>query len=262
MHYDDRDNLVEQTHFDEQGQPTQNTDGVVTIKQRYDERGLVTEWSFLDERGRLVRQRSKGAAKVTFDYDDYGNTIESAYFDEQGQPVRNQSGYARINRQFDERDNLVEKAYFDEQGKSVRPLSGGGAKVIDIYNEVNEVVRICQYDEEGQLLKPGTTGNVLVFGETFVVKLGKTIKEIIPDGQAAKLGDYGLKPGDVVESYEGVPIQNGEQLIKLVSKPGEGSRELVVLRGDKRLTFHFAPGKIGIELTAEVPTNDPCPIKN
>jgi hypothetical protein len=132
---------------------------------------------------------------------------------------------------------------YDELGRMIGPPSML-ERVHGSLESLQKPEKPCKYDKEGKLLK-----------------LGKVIKQLIPGGQAEKLGNAGIQPDDVVESYNGAFVRDGEQLVEMVSQPGGGDRELTVLRGGKRLTFHFAPGPIGIELAGEVPTDESCTIR-
>ena len=69
--------------------------------------------------------------------------------------------------------------------------------------------------------------------------------EIVPGGQAKAIG---LEPGDTILSYDGKDGLNLATFTRAVQAPGEGTRELRILRRGEVLTFQVQPGKLGIRL--------------
>ena len=67
------------------------------------------------------------------------------------------------------------------------------------------------------------------------------ITEVIHGGQGERIG---LKAGDVVMSYDKKEVMNSARFIdaRRGEGPGEKSRELIVLRDSRSLTFAVAPG--------------------
>lgn len=70
-------------------------------------------------------------------------------------------------------------------------------------------------------------------------------EEIDPGGQANAIG---LEPGDTILSYDGKDGLNMATFIRAVQAPGEGTRELRILRRAEVLTFQVQPGKLGIRI--------------
>ena len=150
-----------------------------------------------------------------------------AFFDEQGRPTRHKDGYARCTARYDERGNITEMAFFDEAGQPTRHKDG--------YTRLTK-----EYDEEGALLNSRYYG---IDGDPITTHL--MAEEIVPGGQAKAIG---LEPGDIILSYDGKDGLNRATFIRAVQAPGEGTRELRILRRGEVLTFQVQPGKLGIRL--------------
>jgi len=75
---------------------------------------------------------------------------------------------------------------------------------------------------------------------------GMLVTSVVPETQAAKLG---VKPGDVLVSYDGVAIESIPQLSQ-VKAAATGAVKAVFARKDTSFTVSFAPGSIGIHLVA------------
>ena len=54
--HDVRGNVVEETYFDEKGNPTRSKDGYAKITKVYNSRGEVVEQAYFDEKGIAVRK--------------------------------------------------------------------------------------------------------------------------------------------------------------------------------------------------------------
>jgi S1-C subfamily serine protease len=76
------------------------------------------------------------------------------------------------------------------------------------------------------------------------------LTEVLPGGQAKEAG---LPEGDVLASYDGRSISNDAELVMWLNKPGDTTRNLVVLRGHLRLTFAMKPGKLGVLMKGRIP---------
>ena len=100
----------------------------------------------------------------------------------------------------------------------------------------------------------GTLLNVTYYGiDGDPVTTHLMAAEIVPGGQAKAIG---LEPGDTILSYDGKAGLNSATLIRAVQVPGEGTRELRILRRGEVLTFQVQPGKLGIR-----PWTAPCKVK-
>ena len=75
------------------------------------------------------------------------------------------------------------------------------------------------------------------------------LAQVLPDGQAKEAG---LLDGDVLVSYDGKTVRNNAEITAWLQTSGDTLRELVVLRGQLRLTFKMKPGKMGVLMKARV----------
>ena len=249
--YDAGRHVFEKTYYDRDGKPGVHPDGYFRLTASYDLRGNRTEEAYFDEHGRPARHKD-GYARWTARYDERGNQVELAYFDEAGQPTRHKGGYTRLTKEYDERGRLARQmewgydgsngftralARYDERGNMVEANfldeAGRPARHKDGYARLTK-----QYDEEGALL------NITYYGiDGDPVTTHLMVAEIVPDGQAKAIG---LEPGDIILSYDGKDGLNQTTFNRAVQAPGEGTRELHILRHGAVLTFQVQPGKLGI----------------
>ena len=64
--------------------------------------------------------------------------------------------------------------------------------------------------------------------------------------------------GDVLISYDGIPVRNDAQIPAWVRMPGDTPRELVVSRSGRRISFSMKPGLMGINIVARAA---PAPVE-
>jgi S1-C subfamily serine protease len=75
--------------------------------------------------------------------------------------------------------------------------------------------------------------------------LQTVVVRVLPNSQAAQIG---LQSGDIIDSYDGERIVQLSSLIAALGRPGDSSRELVILRDGQTIQFKVAPGFLGVEL--------------
>jgi hypothetical protein len=164
-----------------------------------------------------------GYAKATSKYDDSGHQTQQVEFDLTGKST------VKI---YDARGDQVEEAYFDEKGV-LSPNSDGITRWTASYSDGSDPTNVTCFDHDG---KPTAVEICLT--------------EILPEGQAKEAG---LSKGDVVASYDGKLISNYAEFLAWLRTSGDATRELVVLRGNLRLSFALKPGKLGALLKARIP---------
>ena len=76
-----------------------------------------------------------------------------------------------------------------------------------------------------------------------------TVTDILPGGEAAAKG---IREGDIILRYAGHPITSHRAFVLEVTQGGTEPREIVLLRDDKEITLHVAPGPLKVRLE-EVP---------
>lgn len=80
--------------------------------------------------------------------------------------------------------------------------------------------------------------------------VGLLVTSVGPSSQAATAG---LERGDVLLRYDGVPLDNAEQLVSLEGVPahGEAPRQVMLeaVRGAREMTLMAAPGRLGVTVS-------------
>ena len=81
-------------------------------------------------------------------------------------------------------------------------------------------------------------------GETYQRIARPVIWRTLPQGQAEQLG---LKPGDVILSYNDIPLVSNEDLLQIRTQIADSQKlmPLVVLRGDEEIPLSVKPGPLG-----------------
>jgi WD40 repeat protein len=225
-------------------------------------RGLEGEVKLWRAAGKLITQESyvdrqiHGYARIVATFDDRGREVERAYFDEAGRPARHPDGNHTWIRAYNDQDKVIEETFAGHDG------SQGFVKLLRKYNDAGQMTEMAYLDEAG---KPARHRDLGYARATFTgdgkntvdaayfdrddspLRVRVVIKTVNPDSQGERLG---LKPGDIVLSYDGKEILNTFRFIsgRRDEREGEGPRELVILREGQRLTFSIKPGLIGVVL--------------
>jgi hypothetical protein len=219
--YDERGNRIAGAYFDEKGDPVRDYEGFARFTAGYDKHGNCTAIEYYDVDGKRCLSK-EGYAKATAKFDEGGHRVQTAESDLAGNSTV---------KQYDLRGNEIEETYLDEAG-SPRADQNGFTRWTAKYSEEGNRTDVTYFDRDE---KPTSVEIYL--------------KEIMPGGQAKEAG---LMEGDVLVSYDGRAIKNNTELISWLQAPGDSLRELVVLRGQLRLTFKMKPGNMGVLLQARV----------
>lgn len=119
--YDDKGRINKITYIDNNGEPTKNKQGYVTINLVfYDtedyQRGRVESEYYYDENSKPI-ELDLGQYGVHKEYDQHGNTIVLVYLNAAGEPIKTKKGYTTVVRTYYD-DNTVEtEKYYDSEGK-------------------------------------------------------------------------------------------------------------------------------------------------
>ena len=70
------------------------------------------------------------------------------------------------------------------------------------------------------------------------------VTEIEPGSEAYRIG---LKPGDLLRSYNRQEITTADAFVRDISAPGTSARELRIERDGKPITFEVKPGRLGFQ---------------
>ena len=182
---------------------------------KYDEMGNLTESSYYDLNGELVKHMVIGCASVKSQTDRHGRKLSEACFDEQGRKEVNRLGFHLKEINYAEGDDYVQStAYYDNLGRLIYPAyviakANHGAKV--------QVVLPSEVERERVYIDSEPSGALIYIEDELV--------GVTPLKHRPKLSqfDYKLvKEGylDFNATYQGQPISP----IALTSKPiDEGS---------------------------------------
>jgi len=237
--YNNFGDVTEQAYFGEDGKPLLQPEGYAISRQTYDEHRRITEQSYYGEDGKL-RRLPDGYARFTREYDNLGHQTAEAYFKEDGKLVRGPDGFATGRARYDDHGRMIETSFHDETDALTSNVDGLARVII-------------HYDDDGKssISLQGAHGEIL--------ERHTKVVSIRPGSQEERLG---LKPGDIIQRYNGHDIKAMDELIKATKEPGDAPRELVVLRGKALLKFQVQPGLIGIEMRnilEPVPAQKPSP---
>jgi hypothetical protein len=193
---------------------------------KYDEQGNLVESSVFQPPGMIAED---GCSSLQFNRDAHGNMTASACFDAEGKLSQHKNGYAKATAKYDKRNNLIERVYFGVDGAPI-VSKFGYARFMATYDEQGVMRSFVYTDINDQPVKP--TGRVVV-------------NKVLENSQAQRLG---VQVGDVITTYNQIPINAAAELITATGVPGDGPRTLVVGRAGQTLTFPVQPGKIGVGL--------------
>ena len=181
-------------------------------------------------------------------------------YDERGRLARPKDGYAKWTAKYDERGNRTEEAYFDESGPA-HPAQGR-LRPVD-----RQVRRAGQPDRGGLLRRAGPAhpaqGRLHQADEGVrwgggppqhhVLRHRRRSDHDAPDGRRRSIRAVRRRqsasnretPSSAMTARTG---STSATFIRAVQAPGEGTRELRILRRGEVLTFQVQPGKLGIHL--------------
>lgn len=152
--------------------------------------------------------------------------LEQAVQDVRGRLVAGKDGWARQVSSYDLRGLCTEVRFFDIDGQLATTAQGYARQTFE-YRDDGRWLGARHWDRDG---RPVRTRFVVVTLER--------------DGGGAAAG---LRKGDVIVSYDGRELDGGDAGFStaLVDPRGRDTLDLLVLRGDRRLTLHVASGPVG-----------------
>jgi WD40 repeat protein/serine/threonine protein kinase len=147
------------------------------------------------------------------------------------------TGCARSVDRYNDRSSLAETRILDKDSRLVVPPALGFAR------------RVFAYDAQGNLT------DVSCFdagGNPLVSRL--VVRSVVPEGQGWRLG---IRPGDVLLTFNGRPIHNAAQFLSMRRTREEG--DLVLEREGVRRTVRLQAGLIGCHLRDDLSASGPAP---
>lgn len=143
--YDENGNQIEQTYFDEKGEPCEDKRGEYRWAAEYDEYGNRIRTRRYDLAGKLVLV--DGIAGEDRRYDERGNVLEAKPIGLDGGQAKNR---LTTRYKYDERDNLIEYAFYDANNKPDVNVDNIH-KSVSVYNNRNQEIEVRYYNVQGRL---------------------------------------------------------------------------------------------------------------
>jgi YD repeat-containing protein len=257
------------------------SEGYFRMTQLFDRFGNIVEKRFYNQRAELVKSPGWGCAVIKAAFDDRRLCLSEEYYDPEEAPTLNRTGSARWTAKYDKHGNRVSIAYWGTTRKPLPPKDRDGyTRILTEYDDHNMRMRetfegydgtegidkkINRYDPQGNLLETGyldgkdhpARHKTLHYATVrwqyyrnrridvqYLDEMGKSIpgqvvvKVVRSGGVAAKAG---VKPGDIIEQYDGRPIHYSGKyyVLRASEKQDSPLRELHVIRSGKRVILHL-----------------------
>jgi hypothetical protein len=276
--YDGRGHRCQESYLDRAGRPTHCTHGVGKWVGTFDDRDFNTQIAYFDPQGRPILSKA-GFHKLKRRVDDGGNIRTEAYFDCDGRPTiyrggyadfkafpaalglshsalgLYQGGYASFQAWYDSRGNRTKLAFYD-RNKRLAANKNGFAKLTLTYNRRSSLTGVVYWNHDNKPARHRLLGYARVrfsydahanrtdatyFDTNGRVVRPRVVVAALPLGSPGKRA--GLKPGDVLETYDGKPVRNTPRLL-LTLRPQRGQgqgKKLGLRRRGKLITVTIAP---------------------
>jgi hypothetical protein len=115
----------------------------------FDGKSREVRTSFRSVEGKAVRNR-EGYAAIAYEYDDRGYVTNSTFLDEKDHPVNSIDGYASARRKRGSDGKLLEIAYFDERAMPVVSKRPGSGRRRWRYDALGRTIERSEYDTTGR----------------------------------------------------------------------------------------------------------------
>ena len=154
--YDDKDNLIEISLFDANGNPATNSQGYHKEVLSYNSRRQLVENRYYNTKGELTNYDDNNFAITRSEYNDRGLVVRISYFNAKEEPSLfhgdNEGGYASRVSGYDVYGRIIHEFYYDEDGNPTDPsvMVPESAREFDKYGNV---IYIGSYDGSGNLIK-------------------------------------------------------------------------------------------------------------
>lgn len=195
---DGYDMLVE--YFDWNGNPTVNSDGAYQVYFEYNETGLMTSMSSLNQYGKRMIDKA-GNCGMTLKYDGL-RRVEMLSVDEFGREKAVASGFSKVTYEYDEHGRETERAFWC-QGEPACP-EGRYHKCISEYG-TNSITRFS-YNAEDVPIKRiyreyNTAGQTVYYEETTDTDRLISYSEYDMDGEESYNEEITISDSDTVGIY-------------------------------------------------------------
>jgi MTH538 TIR-like domain (DUF1863). len=185
--YDNYGHLIKQELFNNKGEPTHsNVQGWHSCEMKYNDKGLVSEYSYYDERGKYVNVNTShlgGGCKILIEYDEKGSFLNSTIYESvDGKPMISKDSSPTIPVPKKVKGSLIGlrvefPGHFQEAGYN-------GFYLLVKWNNWNLYGSLEEFSEE--FSKSSSQGKELIFVPWEKVdgewKLGEIVEESFPQG--------------------------------------------------------------------------------
>lgn len=120
--YNDRDLLAHEIRFDVFGVESDDINGISEVYRTYDDTDHLLKEERLNTNG--TRQMVSGYTAILYEYDERGLISHITYVDDDNEPVILADGYAAVEYEYDEMRNAVSDKYLDIKNNYVNTVLG------------------------------------------------------------------------------------------------------------------------------------------
>lgn len=151
--YDDQDNWIETSYFDQMGRPAVDVkDGIFIYSLEYDKFGNMSAFYYRNPDGSLMmpkREGMSGCAGIKFEYDEKGNRIKDTYIGLDGFPCVSTNGIASLQREYDEYGYVSIQSTYDSDGKPAPDKDGGNYGLTQKNDSVGNILAVTYRNKDG-----------------------------------------------------------------------------------------------------------------
>ena len=148
--YDERGNVTEQTFLDVNGNPAYDEQKTHKRIKEYDERNNYVYEKNLGKDGKPI-YGSDVNPEGKVNYDEHGNRTSIVCLDGYGNPYTCTEGFHRLERKYNDNNLLASECYKDINGSLVKHKSYGYAKVTYAYDTKRNRIEEKYFDTNGSL---------------------------------------------------------------------------------------------------------------
>lgn len=147
---DKHGNTIAQTYLGLDDMPTTTTNGVMTLRYKYDDNGYISEIAFHDENDELFNALIDNElyAIKEIQCNDRGLITFIRILDVDRDPVEVSEGYAAIKLILDDMGRTIEEIYLDKDSLPAK-FNGYFSRTCYTYNNMGQLIRLENFDADG-----------------------------------------------------------------------------------------------------------------
>ena len=146
--YNEREETVSITYYDEQGNIAINSKGYAIIKYEYDDK-LRKEYEFYYGVDGEPVAVSGGYYGCKYVYDQYNRVFEYRCLDQSRNNMLITGGYSIYRRKYNENNLIIGEYYYDLQDAPVMTVNGYAGRIYE-YNEKKQKIKVTYLDVDGK----------------------------------------------------------------------------------------------------------------